>query len=151
MLSIYNTASICAFNDPLNCGLRLQPDLNNIMAKSRNWDELQHVWTEWRRNSGRKMKDSYEQMVFVSNDAAKKNSRFLDKRESCYKITIINVLMNNILKHLFGVSNPDVQLTMSGVLMFQLIIIMQSQFTIGFLTIAFNYLRHPFYDNHTCT
>lgn len=113
MLSIYNTASICAFNDPLNCGLRLQPDLNNIMAKSRNWDELQHVWTEWRRNSGRKMKDSYEQMVFVSNDAAKKNSRFLDKRESCYKITIINVLMNNILKHLFGVSNPDVQLTMS--------------------------------------
>uniref|UniRef100_A0A6P7FKT6 Angiotensin-converting enzyme n=1 Tax=Diabrotica virgifera virgifera TaxID=50390 RepID=A0A6P7FKT6_DIAVI len=74
MLVLYNTGSICAFNDPLHCGLRLQPDLSKIMAKSRNWDELQYVWTEWRRNSGQKMKDSYEQMVKVSNNAARANN-----------------------------------------------------------------------------
>ncbi|CAG9818310.1 unnamed protein product [Phaedon cochleariae] len=80
MLSIYNTASVCAFNDPFKCGLRLQPDLSRIMAKSRNWDELQHVWTEWRRNSGQKMKDPFEQMVKISNHAAKLNN-FTDTAE----------------------------------------------------------------------
>ncbi|CAH1131593.1 unnamed protein product [Ceutorhynchus assimilis] len=74
MLAIYNTATICSFNDHFHCGLRLQPDLNKIMAKSRNWDELQHVWTEWRRQTGQKMKDLYEQMAQVSNTAAKLNN-----------------------------------------------------------------------------
>lgn len=74
MLSVYNSANICAYNEPFRCGLRLQPDLVTIMAKSRNWDELQHVWTEWRRNTGQLIKDTYEQMVQISNDAAKLNS-----------------------------------------------------------------------------
>ncbi|XP_056647590.1 angiotensin-converting enzyme [Diorhabda sublineata] len=74
MLAVYNTASICGYNDHFHCGLRLQPDLSKIMAKSRNWDELQYVWTEWRRNSGQKMKDTYEQMVKLSNQAAKLNN-----------------------------------------------------------------------------
>lgn len=74
MLTIYNTASICAFNEPFRCDLRLQPDLTNIMAKSRNWDELQHIWMEWRRNTGQNMKDTYEQLVAISNEAAKLNS-----------------------------------------------------------------------------
>ncbi|KRT82001.1 Peptidase, partial [Oryctes borbonicus] len=74
MLAIYNAASICAYNEPLRCGLKLQPDLTNIMAKNRNWDELQHVWTEWRRNTGSKYKDTYEQLVTLSNTAAKLNN-----------------------------------------------------------------------------
>lgn len=74
MLTVYNTASICAQNEPFRCGLRLQPDITNIMAKSRNWDELQHVWTEWRRNTGQNMKDTYEQLVALSNHAAQLNS-----------------------------------------------------------------------------
>ncbi|XP_048526502.1 angiotensin-converting enzyme isoform X1 [Dendroctonus ponderosae] len=74
MLAIYNTASVCSFNDHFHCGLKLQPDLNKIMAKSRNWDELQHVWTEWRRQTGQKMKDLYEQMVRLSNEAANLNN-----------------------------------------------------------------------------
>ncbi|KAL1491740.1 hypothetical protein ABEB36_012291 [Hypothenemus hampei] len=74
MLAIYNTASVCSFNDHFHCGLKLQPELNAIMAKSRNWDELQHVWTEWRRQTGQKIKDLYEQMIHVSNAAAKLNN-----------------------------------------------------------------------------
>ncbi|KAF7271170.1 hypothetical protein GWI33_015938 [Rhynchophorus ferrugineus] len=74
MLAIYNTASICSYNDQFRCGLRLQPDLNQIMAKSRNWDELQHVWIEWRRQTGQKIKDLYEQMVQLSNTAARLNN-----------------------------------------------------------------------------
>lgn len=84
MLAIYNTASICGYNDPFHCGLRLQPDLAKIMAKSRNWEELAHVWTEWRRNSGQKMKDTYEQMIRLSNQAARANSKLLSEGASLH-------------------------------------------------------------------
>ncbi|XP_060523449.1 angiotensin-converting enzyme [Cylas formicarius] len=74
MLAIYNTASICEYKDHFQCGLKLKPDLTKIMAKSRNWDELQHVWSEWRRSTGMKIKETYEQMVHVSDTAAKLNN-----------------------------------------------------------------------------
>nr|CAI5824256.1 unnamed protein product [Callosobruchus analis] len=80
MLAIYNSASVCAYLEPLRCDLRLQPDLAAIMAKSRNWDELQHVWTEWRRQTGQKMRDPFEQMVRLSNQASKMNN-FTDTAE----------------------------------------------------------------------
>ncbi|XP_046420829.1 angiotensin-converting enzyme [Neodiprion pinetum] len=74
MLSIYNSATICAHNDPFRCGLRLYPDLSQIMAKSRDWDELQYVWIEWRRRSGNQMRDLYEQLVDLNNEAASYNN-----------------------------------------------------------------------------
>ncbi|XP_065156187.1 angiotensin-converting enzyme-like [Atheta coriaria] len=80
MLSVYNQASICALNEPFRCGLRLQPDLSHIMANSRNWEELQHVWTEWRRQTGHHVKESYEQLVHLSNEAARLNN-FSDTAE----------------------------------------------------------------------
>lgn len=45
------------------------------MAKSRDWDELTWVWTEWRRKSGRPMRDLFEQLSDLTNDAAKYNSK----------------------------------------------------------------------------
>lgn len=49
-------------------------DISQIMAKSRDWDELQWVWTEWRRVSGRPIRDLYLQLVTLTNDAARMNS-----------------------------------------------------------------------------
>ena len=83
MLAVYNTAAVCAYNEPFRCGLRLQPDLTDIMARSRNWDEMQYIWMEWRRNTGQKYKDSYEQLVSLSNDAAKLNSKLCNCFFSC--------------------------------------------------------------------
>ncbi|EFN73268.1 Angiotensin-converting enzyme, partial [Camponotus floridanus] len=113
MLAVYNGATICAYNDPFRCGLRLYPGnisqitLNNnrfhmippcsytvrcgetsqeslhisqIMAKSRDWDELQYVWTEWRRRSGTPIKDLYQQLITLNNDAARLNN-FTDASE----------------------------------------------------------------------
>ncbi|XP_031773861.1 angiotensin-converting enzyme [Apis florea] len=80
MLAVYNEATICAYNDPFRCGLRLYPDISQIMAKSRNWDELQYVWTEWRRRSGMRIKDLYQQLVTLNNEAAKLNN-FTDAAE----------------------------------------------------------------------
>ncbi|XP_031825829.1 angiotensin-converting enzyme Ance-3 [Nomia melanderi] len=80
MLAVYNEASICAYNDPFRCGLRLYPDIAQIMARSRNWDELQYVWTEWRRRSGMRIKDLYQQLVTLNNEAARLNN-FTDAAE----------------------------------------------------------------------
>ncbi|KAL4710805.1 hypothetical protein ACJJTC_009354 [Scirpophaga incertulas] len=74
MLAVYNTAEICAYNEPFKCGLHLQPELQFIMSHSRDWDELQHVWTEWRRNTGRRIRDLYEQLVDLTNQAARLNN-----------------------------------------------------------------------------
>lgn len=76
MLAVYNTAEICAYNEPFKCGLHLQPELQFIMSHSRDWDELQHVWTEWRRNTGRRIRDLYEQLVDLTNQAARLNSKY---------------------------------------------------------------------------
>lgn len=45
------------------------------MAHSRDWDELQWIWLEWRRRSGAQMKDLYRQLVQLNNDAARLNSK----------------------------------------------------------------------------
>ncbi|XP_050664314.1 angiotensin-converting enzyme [Leptidea sinapis] len=74
MLAVYNNADICAYNEPFKCGLHLQPELQYTMSHSRDWDELQHVWTEWRRNTGRRIRDLYEQLVDLTNQAARLNN-----------------------------------------------------------------------------
>lgn len=90
MLAVYNGAEICAYNEPFKCGLRLQPHLTTIMARSRDWDELQHVWSEWRRHTGLKFRDLYEQLVDLTNQAARLNSKttYLINKRFCRCLTI---------------------------------------------------------------
>lgn len=45
------------------------------MATSRDWEELQYTWTEFRRKAGRDMRDLYEQMAELTNEAAHQNSK----------------------------------------------------------------------------
>lgn len=58
------------------------------MARSRDWDELQHVWIEWHRKTGQKIKELYVQLVDLSNYAAQLNSEF----RKIFKLTLL--LMN---------------------------------------------------------
>lgn len=74
MLAIYNQASICRFEQPFNCGLRLQPQLKELMATNRDWHELQYTWSEFHRKSGRDMRDLYEQLADLTNEAARYNN-----------------------------------------------------------------------------
>ena len=48
-------------------------DLSEIMATSRNEEQLKHVWTQWRNVTGRPIKKLYERYVHLSNQAAKLN------------------------------------------------------------------------------
>ncbi|EDW57559.1 angiotensin-converting enzyme [Drosophila virilis] len=74
MLFLYNDASICAYQQPFQCDLRYIPHLKDIMAKSRDWDELQHTWVEYHRKAGRGMRDNYEQLIDVMQDVASVNN-----------------------------------------------------------------------------
>ncbi|XP_075230792.1 angiotensin-converting enzyme-like isoform X2 [Lycorma delicatula] len=77
MLAVHNSATICAYNEPLRCDLKLEPEITYIMAHSRDWDQLQHTWIEWHRRSGQKLRDLYEQLVEISNYAATLNGQNL--------------------------------------------------------------------------
>ncbi|KAH8279897.1 hypothetical protein KR054_010281 [Drosophila jambulina] len=74
MLFLYNSAGICAYQQPFQCDLHYIPHLKDIMAKSRDWDELQHTWVEYHRKAGRGMRDSYEQLIDVMQDVASVNN-----------------------------------------------------------------------------
>lgn len=77
MLVLYNDATICAYERPFECGLRYHPELRDIMARSRDWGELEHTWTEYQRKAGREMRDSYKQLIDVMNEIAMVNSKSL--------------------------------------------------------------------------
>jgi peptidyl-dipeptidase A len=82
MENIYNTAKICPFNNK-NCnvteeGLTLDPDLTEIMASSKDYDELEWIWKQWRDKSGKNMRNGYKRYVELVNKAAK-----LDGEDNC--------------------------------------------------------------------
>ena len=51
---------------------RLNPELEDIMATSRDYDELLWAWEAW-YNSSRPIKPLYVEFVNKSNEAAKEN------------------------------------------------------------------------------
>ncbi|KAH9368798.1 hypothetical protein HPB48_012443 [Haemaphysalis longicornis] len=70
-------AKICPLvrktNKPDECTLSLEPEIKNILSDSRNYDELQHVWNEWRKVAGKPMKQKYLRYVELTNEAARLN------------------------------------------------------------------------------
>ena len=46
------------------------------MRNSRNYDELEWAWQQWREQSGKKMREVYSRFVELSNEAARMNSNF---------------------------------------------------------------------------
>ena len=111
MEKTYSIAKICSFKEPANCGLSLEPGMNfkkkncvvifnklrfwvllleitEIMSKSRDFDELKHVWTKWHEQSGGKMRQQYQKFVELSNEAARLNSKLYTLIVSCLCIYI---------------------------------------------------------------
>uniref|UniRef100_A0A8C2A5F1 Angiotensin-converting enzyme n=1 Tax=Cyprinus carpio TaxID=7962 RepID=A0A8C2A5F1_CYPCA len=70
METLYSVATVC--KNQSTC-LPLDPDLNKIMAESRDYDELLFAWQGWRNASGRELRSSYKRYVELANLAAKIN------------------------------------------------------------------------------
>lgn len=74
MENIYSTSKFCPYNKKdEECNLSLEPEITDIMTKSRNYDELVYVWKSWRDKVGRSLKDKYLRFVELSNEAATLN------------------------------------------------------------------------------
>lgn len=53
--------------------MKLEPDLTDIMAKSRDNKELLEAWTLWRNATGPLMRNKYTEMVKLLNKGAHDN------------------------------------------------------------------------------
>lgn len=84
----YNQAKICPYRGHTTesnrfgsnvtsfrayCDLKLEPDLTRIMEKSRNEEELRHVWNEWREKVGPPIRNTFMRYVDLSNQAAERH------------------------------------------------------------------------------
>ncbi|CAL4058602.1 unnamed protein product [Meganyctiphanes norvegica] len=70
METTYSTATICDFHEEDKCDLTLEPDIEEIMFASTDYEELTHVWESWREVTGKIMRDDYTEFVQLSNKAA---------------------------------------------------------------------------------
>ncbi|KAJ8384193.1 hypothetical protein AAFF_G00207410 [Aldrovandia affinis] len=66
----YSVAEVCREDGRCH---PLDPDLNRIMAESRDYDELLFAWEGWRNVSGRILRDDYKEYVKFANKAARLN------------------------------------------------------------------------------
>lgn len=66
----YSVASVCRENGTCH---PLDPDLQKIMAESRDYNELLFAWQGWRNASGRVLRQDYKRYVELANKAAKLN------------------------------------------------------------------------------
>ncbi|XP_054751271.2 angiotensin-converting enzyme-like [Lytechinus pictus] len=73
MQTIYSVGKVCPSDQPAGktegC-LALEPDLENILAKNRDYDELLRVWVGWRDAVGPKIGKLYPTYVELKNEAA---------------------------------------------------------------------------------
>ncbi|XP_009867587.1 PREDICTED: angiotensin-converting enzyme [Apaloderma vittatum] len=67
METTYSVAKVCRDNKTCH---PLDPDLTDIMATSRDYDELLFAWKGWRDASGKIIKNNYKRYVELSNKAA---------------------------------------------------------------------------------
>uniref|UniRef100_A0A8C5IRE9 Angiotensin-converting enzyme n=1 Tax=Junco hyemalis TaxID=40217 RepID=A0A8C5IRE9_JUNHY len=67
METTYSVAKVCRENKTCH---PLDPDLTDIMATYRDYDELLFAWKGWRDASGKKMRNNYKRYVELSNKAA---------------------------------------------------------------------------------
>ncbi|XP_040032505.2 angiotensin-converting enzyme [Gasterosteus aculeatus] len=66
----YSVAEVC--RDDGRCH-PLDPDLQKIMAESRDYDELLFAWKGWRDSAGKVLRQDYKRYVELANMAAKLN------------------------------------------------------------------------------
>lgn len=80
MSTTYNRAVICPLDNNF-CDLEgtdvltLEPDITDIMAHSESFDELLTVWTDWHFQSGRLMRDDYQEYVDLMQTVAEQNCK----------------------------------------------------------------------------
>lgn len=74
MSGVYAQATVCRYKQA-DCKDKytLDPEITNVLAESRDFDELNYYWQQWHNNSGRKIRQQYRKYVELMNKAARAN------------------------------------------------------------------------------
>lgn len=72
MAETYSTAKVKGYKDKSRLN-SLEPELTEVMARSRDPKELKYYWENWREQSGRQIREMYKRYVSYYNEAAKIN------------------------------------------------------------------------------
>lgn len=74
MQLVYNEATVCAY-DKQTCdlsseGMSLNPEIENVLASSDDFEELRYYWAQWHDKTGTHMRSDYQRFAELSNEAA---------------------------------------------------------------------------------
>ncbi|XP_055372267.1 angiotensin-converting enzyme-like [Condylostylus longicornis] len=74
MQTNYAKVKVCEYNNPDNCGLSLEPDIEYKVRKSRDPEELKYYWKTFYDKAGTPVKNDFLKYIEISRKAAKLNN-----------------------------------------------------------------------------
>ncbi|XP_055848354.1 angiotensin-converting enzyme-like isoform X2 [Episyrphus balteatus] len=74
MESNYAKIKICNYKDQTKCNMQLEPEIEDLLPKSRDPEELKYYWQMWYDKAGTAVKDSYMRYLELNLQAAKLNN-----------------------------------------------------------------------------
>nr|XP_022901644.1 angiotensin-converting enzyme-like [Onthophagus taurus] len=102
MTAIYSKATVCPYKrkicDLKLSGLPLEPDIEEIFAKSKDLKELSYYWAQYRRQTGFKIRPMFKRYVELKNKIAKSDnySDFGEYWRSEFEIPHLDVIVDNL-------------------------------------------------------
>ncbi|XP_017788851.1 PREDICTED: angiotensin-converting enzyme-like [Habropoda laboriosa] len=74
MKEIYARTRLCPYRTiGTDCDLTLDHDVNKVMARSKDYDELLYYWHAWHEATGPQLKNKYMRYIQLANQAARLN------------------------------------------------------------------------------
>jgi len=77
MESNFAKVKVCDYKDNTKCDLALDPDIEEVISKSRDHEELTHYWREFYDKAGTAVRSQFERYVELNTKAAKLNSKWI--------------------------------------------------------------------------
>lgn len=74
MESNFAKVKVCDYKDKTKCDLALDPDIEQIISKSRDHEELAYYWREFYDKAGTAVRPQFERYVELNTKSAKLNS-----------------------------------------------------------------------------
>ncbi|XP_055848353.1 angiotensin-converting enzyme-like [Episyrphus balteatus] len=74
MDSNYAKVRVCSYIDRMNCEMQLEPELTEILATSRDPEELAYYWKMWYDKAGTPTRKSFDRYVELNTKAAELNN-----------------------------------------------------------------------------
>ncbi|XP_050072369.1 angiotensin-converting enzyme-like [Anopheles maculipalpis] len=70
----YAKVKVCDYRDGSKCDLALEPELTEILANSRDPEELKYYWQQWYDAAGAPTREDFQKYVDLNGEAARMNN-----------------------------------------------------------------------------